>query len=98
MATQTFSINVDVKELLTEFIPKLAEQYIAMGGLAEELKGTELTLNVDVSGKTYSFEITNGVIFEVNEGALNNPMVHLGIPIETLKILADMKNIGLADC
>lgn len=95
MAEQTFTINVDVKELLTGFIPKLAEQYVAMGGLADELKGTELTLNVDVSGTVYSYHIKDGVHFDAKEGPLDNPMVQLGISLETMAQLADMKNIDM---
>ncbi len=95
MAEQTITITVDVKELLTGFIPKLAKQYMALGGLAEELKGTELTLNVDVSGQVYGYHIKDGVDFDVTEGALDNPMVQLGISLETMEKLADMKNIDM---
>ena len=95
MANQTFTITVDVKQLLTEFIPKLAKQYMAMGNLAEDLKGTELTLNVDVSGTIYSYHITDGVTFVVKEGPIDNPMVQLGIPLETMAKLADMNNIDM---
>ncbi len=51
MPEQTFTITVNVKELLTSFIPKLAKKYVAMAGLAEELKGMDLTRNVAVSGE-----------------------------------------------
>lgn len=95
MADQTITITVDVKELLTEFIPKLARQYVGLGGLAEELKGTELTLNVDISGNVYGYHITDGVNFDVKEGALDNPMVQLGISLETMEKLADMRNIDM---
>lgn len=95
MPEQTFTITVNVKELLTSFIPKLAKQYVAMAGLAEELKGTELTLNVDVSGEVYGYTITDGMNIEVQEGPLDNPMVALAIALESMSRLADMKYIDL---
>lgn len=95
MSEQTFTINVNVKELLTQFIPKLAGIYLQMRGLEKELSGTELTLTVDVSGALYSYHIKDGVNFDVKEGAIQNPMVHLSIPLDSMAKLADMGNIDL---
>lgn len=95
MSGQSFTITVDVKELLTEFIPKLAGIYLAMRDMQDELKGTELTLNVDVSGTVYGYHITDGVNFDVKEGPIDNPMVYLSIPLETMAKLADMRNIDM---
>ncbi len=95
MSQQTFTITVDVAELLTEFIPKLARQFIALRGPDEALKGTDLTLTVDISGSLFSYTIKDGQEFEVKEGALESPMVFLSIPIESVAKLADMKNIDM---
>ncbi|MDY6903560.1 MAG: SCP2 sterol-binding domain-containing protein [Thermodesulfobacteriota bacterium] len=95
MTEQTFTVTVDVRELLTVFIPKLARQFVAIGGMAEELKGTELTMNVDVSGSVYGYHIKDGVDFDIKEGAIDNPMVHLSISLEGMAKLADMKYIDM---
>ena len=95
MSQLTFTITVDVQELLTEFIPKLARQFIALRGPDEAMKGTSLTLTVDISGSRYSYTIKDGQEFDVKEGDLENPMVFVSIPIESVAKLADMKNIDM---
>ncbi len=95
MSEQTFIINVHVKELLTEFIPKLAREYVLMRGAQEELKGTELRLTLDISGGIYSYTIKDGVNFEVKEGAIENPQVYISFPLESMSKMADMKNIDM---
>ncbi len=95
MSEQTFTITVDVTEMLTEFIPKLARQFIAMRGPDETLKGTNLTLTVDVSGTRCSYIIKDGQTFDVKEGDLENPMVFISIPMEGVSRMADMKNIDM---
>ncbi|MBN1364606.1 MAG: SCP2 sterol-binding domain-containing protein [Syntrophaceae bacterium] len=95
MSQQTFTITVNVKELLTEFIPKLAKEYVQMRGDQAELKGTELTLTVDIVGCLYSYIIKDGVDFEVKEGDINNPKVRISISLESMAKFADMKNIDM---
>lgn len=95
MSQQTFTITVNVKELLTEFIPRLAREYVQMRGGQEELKGTELTLTMDISGAVYSYVIKDGLNFEVKEGEMANPKVRISIPLESMAKLADMKNIDM---
>jgi putative sterol carrier protein len=95
MSKQTFTITVDVAELLTEFIPKLARQFIALRGPDEALKGTALALTVDISGSRYSYTIKDGQSFDVKEGDIENPLVLISIPLESMSRLADMKNIDM---
>ena len=95
MSQQSFTITVNVKELLTEFIPKLAKEYIQMRGAQEELKGTELKLMLDISGSLYSYIIKDGVDFDVKEGTIDNPQVRISFPLESMSKMADMKNIDM---
>jgi len=95
MSEQTFTITVNVKELLTQFIPKLAKEYVQMRGAQEELKGTELKLTLDISGGLYSYTIKDGVDFDVKEGNINNPHVCISLPLESMSKMADMKNIDM---
>jgi hypothetical protein len=94
-ADQTFTISVNVKELLTEVVPKLAGEYIKMRGAQEELKGTELTLTLDISGSLYSYIIKDGVNFEVKEGSIDNPKVRISFSLESISKMLDMKNIDM---
>ena len=95
MSEQTFTITVNVKELLTEFIPKLAKEYVQMRGAQEELRGTELKLTLDISGGIYSYIIKDGVDFDVKEGDMDNPQVRISFPLESMSKMADMKNIDM---
>jgi len=95
MPNQTFTITVDVDELLTEFIPKLARQFIAWRGPDDAMKGTTLSLTVDVSGDRYSYTIKDGQEFDAKKGDLDNPLVTLAIPLDTMAKLADMQNIDM---
>jgi hypothetical protein len=95
MPQQTFNITVNVKELLTEFVPKLAKEYVQMRGAQEELKGTELRLTIDISGGVYSYIIKEGVDFDVKEGDIENPTVRISLPLESISKMMDMKNIDM---
>jgi hypothetical protein len=94
-ANQTFTISVNVRELLTDVVPKLAGEYIKMRGAQEELKGTELTLTLDISGSLYSYIIKDGVNFEVKEGSIDNPKVRISFSLESISKMLDMKNIDM---
>jgi hypothetical protein len=95
MSQQTFTITVNVKELLTEFIPKLVKEYVQMRGAQEELRGTELKLTLDISGGLYSYIIKDGVDFDVKEGTIDNPQVRISFSLESMSKMADMKNIDM---
>ena len=94
-ANQTFTISVNVRKLLTEFVPKLAREYIKMRGAQEELKDTELKLTVDISGSLYSYIIKDGVNFDVKEGEIDNPNVRVSFSTESISKMLDMKNVDM---
>lgn len=93
MANQSFTITVNVKELFTEFIPKLARRFFKRWSAGDEFQGTELTITVDISGSLFSFTVKDGTQFTAQEGALENPMIYASIPLESMSKLAEMKNI-----
>ena len=94
-ADQIFTISVNVRDLLTEAVPKLAREYIKLRGEQEELKGTELTLTLDISGSLYSYIIEDGVNFDVKEGSIDNPKVRISFSLESISKMLDMKNIDM---
>ncbi|MBI9075934.1 MAG: SCP2 sterol-binding domain-containing protein [Desulfatibacillum sp.] len=95
MSTQTIVLSLDVKELVTEFLPKMALEYMGLRGMGQELAGTEFSMTVDISGSQYSFVVKEGKDFNAREGTLDNPMVHLTITLEDMQKLAQMKNIDM---
>ncbi len=95
MPEKIFTITVNVRELMTAFVPKLARQYMDTRGPDATLQGTLLTLSVDVSGDIYSYTITDGMTMAVTEGTLDNPMVFLTLPVETMALLARMEYIDM---
>lgn len=94
-ADQTFTISVNVRDFLTEVVPKLAGEYIKMRGAQEELKGTELTLTLDISGSLYSYIIKDGINFDVKEGSIDNPKVRISFSLESISKMLDLKNIDM---
>jgi len=95
---QTLTSDLNVKELLTELIPKRVKKYIQMQGTQEELRGTELKLTFDISGSVYSYIIKNGNNFNVKEGHIENPNIRISFSLESMAKLAGMKNIDRLTC
>jgi hypothetical protein len=95
MSEQAFTIHVDVKELMTEFVPKLVQEYIELRGAQEELKGTELRLTLDISGSLYSYVIKDGMNFDVTTGEIDSPHVRISVSLESMSKMVDMKNIDM---
>jgi len=89
--SHTLTLSVDVAELLSEFMPRIAGAYLAAGGAGEGLAGTEFTLTVDVSGCTYSYAVKDGKGVEVREGALEKPKVRVILPLEDMQRMARLK-------
>lgn len=95
MLQQTFTITVNVQELFTEFVPKLAREYVRIQGAKDELKDTELKLTLDISGDVYSYMIRDGMKIAVTEGDIDNPQVRISFSLESLARFAEMKNIDM---
>jgi len=87
--------DISIKELLTEFSPNLAKEMILQNGGAEELKGTVFSMVVEVSGEKYSYEVKDGVDFNVNEGDLDSPMVRLMISEEDILKMIQTQNLDM---
>ncbi|MBN2158782.1 MAG: SCP2 sterol-binding domain-containing protein [Spirochaetes bacterium] len=77
--------NIGIKELLTEFSPNIAKQAIASSGADKELKGTEFSLVVEVSGDKYSYQVKDGLDFNITEGDLDSPLVRVKITKDNLE-------------
>lgn len=87
--------DISIKELLTDFSPKMAQKTLEESGKAAELAGTEFTLTVDVSGDLYSYVVKDGKDFDVTEGALDNPQVVVKVTTEDLEKMIATQNLDM---
>ena len=87
--------DIGIRELLTDFAPKMAQGVIALSGRAEELNGTRFTLVLDISGDKVSYDVKNGAEFNVAEGDLDNPMVRIRVSKEDLQKMIETQNLDM---
>lgn len=80
----TIQPDTTTNDLLTNIIPAKTKESISSRGVAAELDGTVITMSVSVSGKKYSYKVTNGAEIEIVEGELDNPMVSISLTEEDL--------------
>jgi hypothetical protein len=88
-------IKVDMAELFTDFLPKLAAQYMAISGAANELAATDFSLVADISGRVFSYTAKNGVNIEAKEGEIPNPKVRVSISRQDMEKFIQLKNIDM---
>lgn len=63
--------DTSIQELLTQYGPKLVKESVEQQGRAEELRGTEFTLVIDVDGEKYSYVVKDGT--DVSVGTDEDP-------------------------
>jgi putative sterol carrier protein len=68
-----------IQELLTSVLPQKTKESIASRGAAAELKGTTITMTMDVSGKHFSYTLTDGTTMTVAEE--KNPKAMVAIRV-----------------
>jgi hypothetical protein len=91
----TLTIKLDMAELFTDFLPKMAAQYMALSGAAKELNGTEFSLVADISGRVFSYTAKNGTDIVAKEGDLPNARVRVSISRQDMEKFVQMKNIDM---
>ncbi|WP_028316027.1 SCP2 sterol-binding domain-containing protein [Desulfatibacillum aliphaticivorans] len=87
--------NISIKELLTEYSPKMAQELLADSGKAAELDGTQFKLVVDVDGDKYSYQVTNGKEFDVQEADLDSAQARVMISKEDLEKMIATSNLDM---
>lgn len=95
MTEQKFTIDVNVKDLLTDFVPKLVNMYFQNQGALESIKNESVAITVEVSEQAYSYTLKNGIDLEVTAGILPNPLLHLSLSLDSMSKLAETRNIDL---
>ena len=87
--------DISIKELLTSFAPKMAQEVIASSGRAAELVGTRFTLVLDISGYQVSYDVKDGADFKVTETAQDNPMVKIQVTEDDLNRMIATENLDM---
>lgn len=80
----TIQSTTTINDLLANVLPEKTRQSISSRGAAAELEGTVITMTLTVSGKHYSYKVTNGAEIEVIEDKFENPMVTIALTEEDL--------------
>jgi putative sterol carrier protein len=80
----------DIAELLTTVLPERTKESISTRGAAEELKGTVITMMLDVSGSYYSYKVIDGTEIEIISDKIDDAMVTLRVSEDELtKMMAN---------
>ncbi|MBI9075858.1 MAG: SCP2 sterol-binding domain-containing protein [Desulfatibacillum sp.] len=87
--------DISIKELLTEYSPKMAQEMMEQSGKAAELAGTQFALVVDVSGEKYSFQVKDGKDFNVQESDLESAQARVIISKEDLEKMIATNNLDM---
>ena len=76
--------DTSINDLLTVVLPQRTKESISTRGVVQELKDTAITMTLDVSGKYYSYKITNGSEIEISCDKIDNAMVTIRVSEEEL--------------
>ena len=87
--------DISIKELLTQYSPKMAQDMLAESGKAAELAGTQFRLVVDVSGDKYSYQVKDGKEFDVQEADLDSAQARVMITKEDLEKMIATNNLDM---
>jgi putative sterol carrier protein len=87
--------DISINELLTSLSPAIAKEAIQSTGADKELKGTEFSLAVDVSGEVYSYLVKDGTDFTIKEGDIDAPMVRVRVTKDTLQKMIATQNLDM---
>ncbi len=92
---QEIPANTTIRELLMELSPNIAKEAIQASGAAAELKGTEFSLVVDVSGDKYSYLVKDGSDFNIRDGDIDAPLVRIKIAKESLEKMIATRSLDM---
>jgi putative sterol carrier protein len=73
-----------ITELLTVLLPNQTKESIAARGVMEELRDTVVTMTLDVSGKYFSYKLTDGSEIEITSDKIDNAMVTIRVSEDQL--------------
>jgi putative sterol carrier protein len=76
--------DTSISELLTVVLPRQTKESIKSRGAEGELQGTEITMTLEVSGRSYSYKLINGTQMEVIDDKIDNVMVTISVSEQDL--------------
>ncbi len=91
----TIPKDIAISELLLDFMPQKAKETFASSGAADELEGTEVSLLFEISDDKYSYIVKNGKDFDVQKGAVDNPMVRLSVEQDTFQKMMEADSLAM---
>ncbi len=86
--------NTSIDQFLTEIMPKAATEMLQNSNAPKELGGTEITMVVEVNGKSYGFKVKDGKNIETC-GDIAKPMLRLKISEADLKKMIETNNLDM---
>lgn len=89
--------NLNIKELLLELGPQIAKKISASMGYDKDLKGTELSLVLEVDDNRYSCLIKDGTEFQIGESDMASPTVRVKVSGDLIKNLMKMSVESMLD-
>jgi len=97
---QAFSVEkagvfLDVEKILTESVPRLVREKLAVHGPVSYLAKTEIGIAIDISGHPFRYRIVNGETFHVGDSMQGAPLIRLSVSLADLEKLIIPENIVL---
>ncbi len=87
--------DVTVEQYFDEYVPQIFKDQVGSGVLGME--GTEIGVQFDIDGKTYSLLVKDGKDLEVKQGPVDNPLIRLELSEDTFKDAVTGKLEGVTD-
>lgn len=86
--------NTSVEQFLSEIMPKLASEMIQNSSAPKELAGTEITMVVEVDGKSYGYKVKDGKELSTT-GDISNAMLRLKISGSDMKKMIENNHLDM---
>ena len=87
------TLRLDVDELMTGFIPKVAGEFMGHASLAGLFQGADMSLVVEISETKYFYVLKDGKDLSAGKGDLDAPLARVCLTLEDMEKLIHMKNI-----
>lgn len=88
--------GVGVKEYFEEYVPKVFEEQVA-GSASLGMEGTEVGVQFEIDGSSFSLLVKDGKDLEVKEGAIDKPLVKLVLSEDVFRAAVTGKMAGATD-
>lgn len=88
--------NVTPKEYFDEYVPKVFAEQVA-GAAALGMEGTEVGVQFDIDGSSFSIVVKDGKELDVKDGSIDGPLVRLEMSEDVFRSAVTGKMEGATD-